>query len=451
MSVHDTIVAVSSPPGRSWRGLLRLTGPEAVDILRRLAPRLPADLDPSHSFHARITLASGELPTAIVFFQGPHSYTGHDTVEVQCPGHPALLERLTHACLDAGARLAEPGEFTMRAFTTGRIDLTEAEGIAATIAAVSDAQLRAASHLRHGALAKAAMNMVDELATLLALVEAGIDFTDQEDVVPIGSSELTQRLEAVHRQLAGLLERSRSWGTLDSLPRVVLVGFPSVGKSTLFNALLGRDRAVVDPMPGTTRDVISEPLTLVDADGSRLEVMLADIAGLDDPRTALDHHVQAAARRVIESADLLLLVDDGSAPAPTADTGENPPATLRIRSKADLHPSADHDVQVTATTGRGLDALRQVMLDRLHRLSTNRAGDGVALQPRHQAALHDALTMLQQVKLTLADQRDQHALAGLEVIAAGIRSSLDALDQLGGRVTPDDILGRIFAGFCVGK
>ncbi len=277
----DTILAVSSPPGRSARGLIRLSGPAAFAVLdelteaqhpvsRRACPgahaarhagtspaAYPRTLTP-----ARLRPPLPPLPVLVARFPGPHSYTGEDAAELQLPGHPALLDRVLAAAVAHGARLAEPGEFTFRAYLAARLDLTEAEGIAATIAAVSDAQLAAAGHLRTGELARFAAAHVETLGRLLALVEAGIDFTDQEDVVPIAPADLAAGVDTAHRDLQTLLGRSRAWGNTDALPRVVLLGPPSAGKSTLFNALLGRPRAVVDPRPGTTRDVLEEAMSL---------------------------------------------------------------------------------------------------------------------------------------------------------------------------------------------
>ena len=314
-----TIVAVSSPPGRSLRGLVRLSGDEAFEILGGLlAEPLPAP--------RRITpnrLRDPAMSVLAAVFPGPGSYTGQDVAELQLPGHPALLDRVVRAALGRGARPAEAGEFTFRAYTAGRMDLTRAEGVAATIHAVSDGQLAAAAHLREGELARFAAERVEALGRLLALVESGIDFVDQEDVVPIAPPDLARQLTDERRLLEDLLSRSRSWGAIEALPRVVLEGPPSAGKSTLFNALLGRPRAVTDAAPGTTRDVLEEPWDLgaprlanqetAGAQGQTPggeEVMLVDLAGLDDPRDRLDRldrEVQARGRRAIERADLVLL------------------------------------------------------------------------------------------------------------------------------------------------
>ena len=292
MQPTDTIIAVSSPPGRSARGLIRISGPGTSAVLDHLLidPSCqPRELTP-------VRLRKPDLPALLLRFESPASYTGDDSAELQLPGNAALLDRVLHRAIDtpdANARLAEPGEFTFRAYTAGKLDLTQAEGIGATICAVSDSQLAAATLLRQGKLGQTAETLVDQLGNLLALVEAGIDFTDQDDVTPIAPRKLAEQVDALHQQLEALLSRSRSWGAIEALPRVVLVGQPSAGKSTLFNALLGKQRATIDPTPGTTRDALTEPMQLTDPSGRVVEVMLVDLAGLDEE---LNEHALAPDR-----------------------------------------------------------------------------------------------------------------------------------------------------------
>ena len=421
------------------------------------------------------------IPAVLTWFNGPRSYTGQDTAELQLPGHPALLDRVVRAALAAGARAAEAGEFTFRAYLAGRLDLTQAEGVAATIHAVSDGQLAAASHLRRGELARFSRQRVDRLGHLLALVEAGIDFVDQEDVVPIAPADLAAALEQEAAALEQLQRRSRSWGEVEALPRVVLLGPPSAGKSTLFNALLGRPRAVVDAAPGTTRDVLEEPLRLADdgrgadTDGQGdvvAEVLLCDLAGVDNPRVSLDRAVQDHVRRALASADLILRVR----PAGDDDheTFSLPPtprhaATLDVRTKADAVPSppvnppvqgandmraeaAYHtgdEVHVSALRGTGLAVLRRAILDRLGERAVSVQADLLSLQPRHEAALTRARSCLEQARQFVDPEARQ--LDAIEWVAGEMRLALDELAGLGGQLTPDDVIGRVFATFCVGK
>lgn len=455
LSPDDTIVAVSSPPGRSPRGLVRLSGPDAFSILGTMGVEVESD---RRMGRVTVTLDRVAVPAMCTTFHGPRSYTGQDMAELQMAGHPALLDRLVHAMLRKGARSAEPGEFTFRAFLAGKLDLTQAEGVRATIAAVSDAQLAAATMLREGMLGKVAHDAVMQLADALALVEAGIDFTDQDDVVPITPAALTDRVVALASQIESLLARSRSWGVLEALPRVVLVGAPSTGKSTLFNALLGHTRAVISATPGTTRDALEEPLTLTATDGRRCEVMLVDIAGLDTPAAQLDREAQAIARQTIERADLLLLIDDGreesQAPGLLPALHTRSTITLRVRTKADLvpaHATAQGEVRVVAPTGAGLDELRQHIAARLADRAPGVSEQTLALQPRHEAGLRAALLSLREALAMIQPQRDAHAISHVELIADSLRAALDELAALGGTMTPDDVIGRVFATFCVGK
>ena len=448
INTTDTIVAASSPPGRSLRGLVRISGDRTAEVLnalgldwsepRRLAPGRAQLGAPAH------------VPVMVVRWHAPDSYTGADLAEIQLPGNPALLERLIARIIETGARLAEPGEFTCRAFLAGKLDLPQAEGIAATIAAVSDGQLFAAQLLRQGRLGSFAAELVDELADALALVEAGIDFTDQEDVVSISPGDLDRRLEQVDRQLLDLLSHSRAWGALEALPHVVLAGAPSTGKSTLFNALLRRHRAVISPMPGTTRDILTEPLALRDDQGREVEIMLVDIAGLGEPTSVLDRRIQAQARNALEQAELILHVDDGRGSSLTLPRAAVP--VLRVHSKSDRTPPPPTcDISVCALTGAGLGDLRRAIVAAVGDRAVGVSAQMLALQPRHAAALRAAGEHLTTARDLLEAQRDAEIIDHVELVAQAVRSALDDLAGLGGRMTPDDVIGRVFARFCVGK
>lgn len=469
---NDTIVAVGSPLGRSPRGLVRISGPAVMPILGELIQPPDTGVDqlqvwplPRRLVACRLRLVGRQtppggdrpaLPALIVLFLAPASYSGQDMAEIQCPGNPALLDRLIQRVVELGARLAQGGEFTFRAFLAGKLDLTQAEGVAATIAATSDSQLQAATMLRRGLLGQFAAELTTELADQLAIVEAGIDFVDQEDVVPITPEKLSDNLNHLSRRLDNLLAQSRSWGAVETLPKVVLVGAPSSGKSTLFNALLGQQRAVIAAAAGTTRDVLTEPWTLSDNTGRRFEVMLVDIAGLDTPLTALDRQIQTAAQHAIDQADLILHIRDDQG-APSIRHQGTP--EIRVRSKADLLRQAvanetdddRFDVTVSARTGQGLDALRAMIIQRLGDRSVSISAQMLTLQPRHEAALRQTQHHLHTARQILAHQRQDRTIKQIELIAAALRTALDEIAGLGGRMTPEDVLGRVFATFCIGK
>lgn len=473
----DTIVAVGSPPGRSARGLVRVSGPRSREVVRRWLADGVA-LPPPRRMTA-VRLRTPPLPAMLLLFEAGASFTGEDAAELQVPGNPALLDRLLAEVTlgdDPPARLAEAGEFTFRGFTHGRIDLTRAEGIAATIAAANDAQLRAAALLRNGAVGRLSERLVDQVATLLALVEAGIDFTDQEDVVPITPAALDRGLVGVEAELRGLLARSRSWGSLTSLPRVVLSGPPSSGKSTLFNALLGRERAVVDEAPGTTRDVLEEEVTLAVAVGVGVEMVLVDVAGVGDgggdggvTADELSRDAELAAGGAVGRADLVLMCGPPFTPPPSGVR------SLWVVTKSDVRglerggaaervPAASggmrvvgevgvvgETVHVSAHTGEGLDVLRRAVAEALERRGGSVAADMLALQPRHEAALRGATQHVALTRRLLAPQREAGTLHAMELVAGHMRRALDELASLGGAMSPDDVIGRVFATFCVGK
>jgi tRNA modification GTPase len=404
--------------------------------------------------------------------RAPGSYTGQDVAEIQLPGNPQLINRVINTLLKAAAeknldvRLAEPGEFTARAFLNNRIGLTQAEGVAATIAAQSDAQLRAARHLRAGTMADFANSLADDLASALALVEAGIDFTDQEDVVAISPTALHDRLSDLYDRLSYRLQRSLPAEQLQSLPRVVLVGPPNAGKSSLFNALLKRERAVVSSVPGTTRDCLVEPLQVPTSHG-KAEILLVDLAGLDEPASDLDVLMQSMASAAIASADLILnCLPADAAERPTgfsksADSAvHSHPATsiLHVITKSDVlsNPArcptaSESSISVSAKTSVGLDHLLTMMGRILDSRTISLSADILVLQPRHISALNASCEHLQHVLGLVDPQRQSRALQHSELIAADLRAALDQLALLAGEITSEDILSRIFSRFCIGK
>ncbi len=454
--IDDTIVAVSSPAGRSARGILRVSGPDALGVAGRMAgrPRL-VGLPGRVAVGVSLVLGAKRMPALATVYQSPSSFTGQDVVELLLPGNPGVLERALHSAIAHGARMAEPGEFTYRAFQTGKIDLTQAEGIAGAIGATNDAQLAAARVLTSGVLGQTARGLVDRVSTLLALVEAGIDFTDQDDVVPIAPARLYKELCGVRDDLAGLLNNSRAWGQVDAPAKVVLVGMPSAGKSTLFNRLLGRTRSVISATPGTTRDVIEEPLTLVTQTGQPVQVMLVDVAGLDDPAGWIDRQAQQAAAMAIAEADLALVLIDPTQARETQPGPDRLPAGVPwalVMTKADCVPgAAGEGLAVSAHTGQGMDLLREMLAQRLGDRAVSLTGETLVLRPRHEACLRKALDGLERAVERAEKDKAARQLGRPELIAQGCRVCLDHLGELGGAMTPDDVLGKVFSTFCIGK
>ena len=425
MDLDTTIVAVSSPVGRSTKSLVRASGSNAVSG----AEKLGLSPVPQQMCASRLLMGDTTLPVLVCMFSAGSSYTGQDTIEIQLPNNQQLVDGVIQHLIEAtNGRHADAGEFTARAFFNGRISLTAAEGVCATISANNDAELRAASLLRKGALAKIVETVASDIATTLAKVEAGIDFVDEEDVVTIDSLELQKRIEDCMKTMRATLDGRIPMETLRHLPQVVLAGAPNAGKSTVFNALLGQRRVVVSSAAGTTRDAISEPVLFDDK-----EAMLIDVAGIEDATDTLSASAQGTALHIIESCDVVLwCVEPGGTPPPMSDA-------IVVHTKADV-PHANNDA-ICATTGLGIAALRTKVSTHLRSMPLPREG-ALALLPRHEQYLRDAISCLED---SLAH------VSTPELVATSLRLALDATGAISGAITPDEVLGQVFASFCVGK
>ena len=450
MQTNDTIAAISSSAGPAERGIIRLSGAMSWTIVQSVLRPVPETIP---NFWINAWLMDIALPAGLICFKAPRSFTGQDVAELHIPGSPALLGMMLEKILANGARQAEAGEFSARAFLNGKLDLTEAEGIAATISARSYHQLRAAASLRHGRLHQWVQQRADELADTLALVEAGIDFSDEPGVSFIPSDQLQQRLEALSGAIQSLESRSVSWEALPAMPTVVLLGRPNVGKSSLLNALSGQDRAMVSPVAGTTRDAISIELS----DLSRT-VRLVDAAGVEDQNTAMANLMNDARRQTLLRADLILLVLDNADTAGTLRTllDEVKDANvwkIMVRNKSDLSgglraPPAEQSspwMNVAAKTGMNLPALRDMIFDYAHRQAPM-ADDCLTLNNRHQQLLRQARSALRRAEDILKTSGQFP-----ELLAADLRAALNDLGSISGAIGSDEILGRIFGSFCIGK
>jgi tRNA modification GTPase len=465
-SSNDTIAAVSTPPGRGGIGIVRLSGPEAASIAAQLV-RLRQPLE-----HGRARLAdvldedagsdAERIDEAVVtYFGAPHSYTAEDLVEIAAHGSPVVLELLLSRAVKLGARLARPGEFTERAFLAGKLDLTQAEAVRDLIEAQTLTQARQAASQMGGALSRRVVPVKQSLVELIALLEAGIDFAE-DDVELTTQAEIASRIGALTPPLAAL-EASFARGRIvhDGLT-LAIVGRPNVGKSSLFNRLVERERAIVTATPGTTRDTVTERISL---DGIPLE--LVDTAGLRESRSeGLHESLEEAeqlgihrSREALADAALVVVVLDATQPLHDEErrlleSVEGRPALVAV-NKSDLIrnlPEADRPVPdcgelpalaTSALTGEGIPALRERILE----LATGGAAaePGMLTSLRHQQAIAAALS-------ALADAAQANTAAiPHEMILLDLYRALWALDSLTGQTTPDDILNLIFSTFCIGK
>lgn len=439
MPSPETIIALSTPPGSSALAVLRLSGPHAHDIVRNLTPSLPP---PQSVRYAPLQDDQGWIDDVVLTaWKNPHSFTGEDTIEISCHGNMLIVDRILRACLQAGARQAEPGEFTRRAFLNGKMDLTRAEAVLDIISARSERALQAARRLQAGALAQRLESLRAQLLDSLAHIEADIDFPD-EDIQPESHRQIQDRLQSTSSALDLLLETAREGRLLREGVTVVLVGPPNVGKSSLMNALLGEERAIVSERAGTTRDRIEACLIL---DG--ILVRLVDTAGLHDTEDEIEIKGISLTRRAIEEADLVLLLSEPEATSPPdLDLPDSTPL-LHCRTKCDLHPGAPppDGITTSALDGTGIRELKHTIADTLKLGTSLSSQEQVAINDRHRHHLEKASTLLH----TLLNEWD--ARRPPELVSSDLRLAIREMESLLGVTDEEAVLDRIFSQFCIGK
>jgi tRNA modification GTPase len=454
----DTIAAISTPLGEAGIGIVRLSGPAAEAIARALfRPRRPRPHFLSHHLYLGHIVSSPEEivdEVLLTIMRGPRTYTREDVVEIHCHSGMGVLRRILELTLARGARLARPGEFTLRAFLAGRIDLTQAEAILEVIQARTAAGLRVAAGHLEGRLGRSLQRTREDLLDLLARVEAALDFPEETGELPAGAlaADLVGNMETLETLAASYQEgRLLREGLL-----VVIAGQPNVGKSSLLNCLLSQDRAIVTEIPGTTRDLVEEVITL-----GGVPVRLSDTAGL---RPAQDRVEELGIRRTRErlaQADLILYLLDGSQPLTPearqdlAELGERP--GLAVINKVDLpqkivvtdleKATVLPSVKISALTGAGIENLKQQVVDLTLKRGLNTTGEMVT-QARHHRHLQNCLGYLTQARELLVPGEPAPAW---ELVALELQEAIRELGEITGQEVGDGVLDRIFSEFCLGK
>ena len=447
MATPDTIAAIATAPGRAAIGIVRLSGPMASRIAGEIAGKRPPA---RRAMHAAFRDEHG-VPIdegLLLFFPAPHSYTGEDVLELQGHGGPLVQRTLLGRCLALGARLAEPGEFTRRAFLNGKLDLAQAESVIDLIEATTEQAARSAMRSLSGEFSKQIQDLNDQLVELRALIEATLDFPEEEiDIIHRADAEA--RLRAVIMRLSSVVECSEQGSLLREGMRIVLAGQPNVGKSSLLNRLAREERAIVTEIPGTTRDTIRE---VINIEGIPLHIV--DTAGLRKPEDQVEALGIGRTWRAIEEADAMVLVVDatkGETDAEHEIEARAPPTQRRIivMNKIDLIPKPPalvkeqtnrFKVWLSAKTGEGLDYLRRALLQSA---GWHGSSEGLFLaRTRHLEALRLAQSHVRQ-----ANEQVERP----EFLAEELRLAHEALQSILGEFTADELLGEIFGRFCIGK
>ena len=453
MSATDTIAAIATPPGKGGVGIIRVSGPKAEAIAQAILQRVP---EPRFAHYGAFYESDGDVldQGIALFFPGPNSFTGEDVLELQGHGGPVILDCLLKRVLSLGARLANPGEFSERAFLNDKLDLAQAEAIADLIDASSEQAARNAMHSLQGAFSKHIHDLVEAVIQLRIYVEAAIDFPEEE-IDFLSDGKVAGDLVQIIRQLKSVKQQARQGTLIREGMSVVIAGKPNAGKSSLLNALSGRDSAIVTHIEGTTRDVLREHIHI---DGLPLHII--DTAGLRESPDEVEQIGIARAWDEIRKADRILMVVDSSNNAATDPSElwpdfvqqlDNTDHLTLVRNKCDLsqlpvQEQSDSRVPVitlSAKTGDGIDTLRQHLKQCIGYTGTTEGG--FTARRRHL----DALDRAEQLLITGREQL--LGMAAGELLAEDLRQAQNCLSEITGEFTPDALLGRIFSSFCIGK
>ena len=457
--LDDTIAAIATAPGPGGIGIVRVSGPAALEIAGRIfefkKPR-PMDQCRSHRVYYGYVRVQGEVidEALLTVMKAPRSYTCQDVVEINCHGGPAAVRAVLRAVMDNGARLAEPGEFTRRAFLNGRIDLTQAEAVLDIIQSKTEGFLRLSTHQLKGELTARLEEIRVDLMNVYTELEAIINFPE-DDIQPQSRDAYLKILGEAGNRIRALLATADQGRVLKEGIRIVLVGRPNVGKSSLLNALLRQPRAIVSEIAGTTRDTIEETAQI-----GGVPVQLVDTAGILEPRDLIEEEAVRRSRQHLAQADLVLLILENSAPLSETDRqlidGIKGRAVLTVINKCDLsrvlsdadiqrHLSGHPHVRISARSGEGMEELRAAVL---RQALDGPAPDGHELlvsNLRHVTALKEADGAITEAAAILRGRQS------LEIVSEEIKRAVNALDAITGRRIDEDLLDQIFSAFCIGK
>lgn len=458
MHLDDTIVAVATPAGRGGLGVVRLSGTDARRIAATLL-RLKHELHPGRALFGELVDEHGEKvdEAVVTYVARPHSYTTDDVIEISAHGSPIVLRRIVERAIAAGARLAEPGEFTMRAYLHGRIDLTQAEAVRDLIESQTEFQAKVAALQLGGALSHRLQPVKDELIKLIALLEAGIDFAE-DDVAVTPDAQIVSAIGRVRAPLRALVESFRFGKVVHEGLTLAIVGRPNVGKSSLFNRLVERERAIVTPVPGTTRDTVSETVAI-----EGIPVRLVDTAGIRESSDLVESMGIERSRQAIADADVIIVVtdathpDDGKVDQHLLERTAQRPRVI-VANKSDLVPSTEYQVPSSIAAGNGTQhpmlrtsAVTSEGIAELRAQIVATATGGAAHEPvyltntRHHGLVQDSLRALDAAEDAVRNKTPH------EMLLLDLYSALRPLDAITGRTTPEDVLNLIFSTFCIGK
>jgi tRNA modification GTPase len=443
--MNDTIAALSTPFGEGAIALIRMSGPGAVAIARGLfLPAPSGDWRPRFQYYGKI-VDQGEAidDVLLTLFRAPASYTGEDVIEIACHGGILVTRRILQLLFSRGARAADPGEFTQRAFLNGKMDLTQAEAVMDLIRAQTELALRAAKEQLEGRLGARIRELREQLLQLLAHVEAYIDFPD-EDIDPDTGEALLAKIDKVTAGIHALLQTAGQGKILREGVRTVIFGEPNVGKSSLLNLLLGEERAIVSELPGTTRDTIEEVINL-----RGIPLRLIDTAGVRESSDTIEREGIARTLRHLERADLALHLADASQPPHPLPVDSSSSAVILVLNKCDLGEHPDWNrcdaVRISCRENRGLDQLAEKIVSVVMGGNVNLQDTSIAINARHQDCLRRANEFMLAARGAFCDG------LSAEFIAVDLHAALDAIGEVVGKADSDELLGRIFSTFCIGK